>query len=113
MSRRKPRKPRRERPGRGGEVFLQFEGGVKVRLPHFTGRQVARVKLLVEAGQVDADEVRRFIGAFARAVGEDIDFGQWTREDILRILRLPDFLPADEWTVLDDLEATRLLGGAR
>jgi hypothetical protein len=114
VSRRKARKPRRERPGRGGEVWLRFEDGVKVRLPHFTGRQVARAKHLVEAGRVDAPEVLRFIGAFARAVGEDVDFGQWTREDIIRILRLPDFVPDDSWSVLDDLEARHLLlGGAR
>lgn len=112
MSRRKARKPRRERPGRGGEVILRFEDGEQIRLPGFTGRQVARAKLLVEAGQVDAPEVLRFIGAFGRALGEQVDFGQWTSEDIIRVLRLPDFLPADEWTVLDDLEATQLLGGA-
>lgn len=113
MSRRKANKPRRERPGRGGEVFLSFENDVRVRLPHFTGRQVARVKRLVEAGRVDAPEVLRFIGAFGQAVGEDVDFGQWTEADVLRILRLPDFLPDDSWTVLDDIEAARLLGGAR
>lgn len=86
---------------------------MRVQLPHFTGRQAARVKRLVEAGQVDAPEVLRFIGAFGRAVGEDVDFGQWTSADIIRILRLPDFLPDDSWTVLDDVEAGQLLGGAR
>ena len=116
MSRKKERKPRRRSAEHDGAVFLKFDnaGEARVRLEGITQREYARVRELARVGGIHDPLVMKFIRAFARQVGHDLDGcpDPWTDAQTIECLRWLGFVPEGEWTALDDLELAGLTGGS-
>ncbi|MEU0428513.1 hypothetical protein ABZ235_33915 [Streptomyces canus] len=116
MSRRKARKPRRSRPERPGDVYLQFDTAenVRVRLPGFTAVEYAAVRELAQAGNIHDPLVMKLVRAFGAVIGYDVDAhaDEWADTDTIQFLRWLEFVPEDVWTGLDDVELATVEGGA-
>jgi len=106
VSRRKARKPRRQRPGR---VFVEAESGRTGQIPGVTSADYQRVKELAEAGDIHAPEIMQFIQAFATLIGHDIDATVWGDADTWAFLKWLGLVDEAAWTGLEDAELSLLL----
>ena len=88
-------------------------GDARVRLEGITEREYARVKDLARAGDIHDPLIMKFIRAFARQVGHDLDSypDPWTDRQTIECLRWLGFVPEGQWTALDDIEFAGLTGG--
>jgi hypothetical protein len=96
-------------------VFLKFDnaGEARVRLEGISQREYARVKELAQAGDIHDLLIMKFIRAFARQVGHDLDAypDPWTDDQTIECLRWLGFVPEGKWTALDDIEFAGMSGG--
>lgn len=113
MSRKKARKPRRERPG--GRVTVRIETGpgvaVEVVLPGYSGGQYRRAQERAQAGDFCAEEIWRLVVAVSAAIGHDLDPSQWGEADFLKAAELLGLVDAGVWRAEDDAAVARLLDG--
>ncbi|MGV9275968.1 hypothetical protein [Streptomyces griseosporeus] len=115
MSRKKARKPRRQRPAGAGKVTIRIECSpgvfVEVVLPNYTGTEYRHAQQLAQAGNFRAPDVWRLIEALSAAIGHDLDASEWGDNDYLKAAAYLGLLADDEWSPADDAAVATLLRG--
>ncbi|GHF57772.1 hypothetical protein [Streptomyces griseosporeus] len=115
MSRKKARKPRRQRPAGAGKVTVRVECSpgvaVEVVLPGYTGDEYRRAQQRAQAGDFRAPDVWRLIEALSAAIGHDLDASQWGDNDFLKAAAYLGLVSGDEWSPADDAAVAALLRG--
>jgi len=119
MSRRKSRKPRRQRPQVAGKVTVTIECGpgvtVQVVLPDCTGDQYRRAQERAQAGDFRAPEIWHLIAALDAAVDHEgampLDPAQWGVSDFLKVISYLGLVDEGEWSAADDAAVAELLHG--
>lgn len=115
MSRRKQRKPRRQRPGGKVTVRIECAPGVSVEvvLSGYSGDDFRRAGEKARAGDFRAPEVWRLVEALDAAVDHDgalpLDPALWGDADYLKVLQLVGLVGEGEWSAADDAALGRLL----
>ncbi|WP_234539440.1 hypothetical protein [Streptomyces shenzhenensis] len=119
MSRRKARKPRRQRSEGAGKVTIRIECGpgatVEVVLPGYTGDDYRQAKEKAQAGDYRAPEIWRLIRAVDAAVDHEgaapLDPSLWGDADFLKVLAYLGLVDKGEWGAADDAAVAAWLGG--
>lgn len=112
MSRRKQRKPRRQRPG--GKVTVRIETApgisVEVVLEGYSGDDYRRAAEKARAGDFQAPEVWQLLKALSAAVGYDLDPSLWGEADFLKLADYLGLVDEGAWSAADDRAIAALLG---
>lgn len=119
MSRRKARKPRRERTQTAGKVTVRIETGpgvaVEVVLSNYSGDEYRRAQEKARAGDFQAPEIWRLVKALDAAVDHEgaapLDPSQWSEPDFLKFADLLGLVDGGAWSETDDAAIAALLGG--
>jgi len=115
VSRRKPHKPRRQRPASTGKVTLRIERApgvsVEIVLPGYTSGQYRQAQARAQAGDYRAPELWQLVEAMSAAIGHDLDASLWGDADFLKFLAYVGLVDETEWGAADDAALAKLLRG--
>ncbi|MET7651551.1 hypothetical protein [Streptomyces sp. NPDC005486] len=113
MSRRKARKPRRQRPQGKVTVRIEMASGatVEVVLPDCTSDHYRQAQARAQAGDFRAPEIWHVVKALSAAVGHDLDPRMWADADFLKVLSYLGLVDVGEWSAADDAAVAALLRG--